>query len=294
MYIKPAQTVFDFAKFVDVAGALATSKAADAALNAAMQDLMVRTAKAYFAILKDEDNLAYAQATKRAYAQQLDQARQQYKVGLKTLTDVYTAQASYDSAVANFIGAQTTLANDRENLRVITGCYYPSLATLSEDFPLVTPHPENVEKWVAIAQRQNWSIKSSQCKVDASRQVVRQQFAGHLPTLTAQAMMDRQYANNINGYSTFNLRNGPGSQTDRQISLTATLPLFSGGKVIAQTNQASYNYQLAQQQLEQAFRQTINTTRQSYLGITSGISQIKADKQAIKSSMMTYMPLIIG
>lgn len=279
------QTVFDFARFANVAGSIATAKGADANLNAALQDLMMRTAKAYFAVLKDEDNLNYAQATKLAYAEQLDQVKQQYNVGLKTLTDVYTAQASYDSAAANYIAAQTTLANDRENLRVITGTYYTSLSKLSEDFPLVTPQPVDVEKWVMVAQQQNWSIKSAQYKVETARQVIRQQFSGHLPTVNVQGTLDRLYSNNLNGYNTFTIRNGPGTETDRKIAINVNLPIFSGGGVLAQTNKASYDYQGAQQQLEQTVRQTINTTRQSYLGITSGISQIKADKQAIKSSI---------
>lgn len=279
------QTVFNYAQFANVAGALATAKGADATLNSSLQDLMTRVANAYFAVLKDEDNLSYNQASKAAFEEQLDQVRQQYDVGLKTVTDVYTAQASYDSAVASLIAAETTLNNDRENLRVITGKYYPSLSKLNEDFPLVTPQPADVEDWVKTAQLQNWSIKSSQYNVDTARQTVRQQFAGHLPTVSVQGIMDRQYTNNINGYNTFNVRNGPGTQTDRAIALNINVPIFSGGQVVAETNQATYNYQLAQQQLEQVVRNTINTTRQSYLSIIAGISQIKADQQAIKSNI---------
>lgn len=131
------QTVFDFAKFTAVAGAVSLSKRADAVLNAALQDLMTRVSKAYFNVLRDEDNLLYSEASARAFQEQLSQIQQQYNVGLKTITDVYTAQASYDSAVAKVIAAQTQLTNDRENLRVITGRYYTNLLTLDEHFPLV-------------------------------------------------------------------------------------------------------------------------------------------------------------
>ncbi len=279
------QTVFNFAQFSTVAISVATAKSADATLNAALQSLMTRTASAYFAVLKDEDNLSYSEASKVAFGEQLDQIRQQYNVGLKTITDVYTAQASYDSAIAAYIGAQTQLANDRENLRVITGKYYPDLAALSEDFPLLTPQPANIETWVDIAKLQNWAIKSGQYGADAARQTIRQQFAGHLPTVSVQGTMDRLYTDNINGYNNFEIRNGPGTETDRAIALNINMPIFAGGGVVAETNQAVYNYQLAQQQLEQTVRNTINTARQSYLGIISGISQVKADKQVIKSTI---------
>lgn len=277
------QTVFNYAQFANVASNLSVAKGADAILNASLQDLMVRVSAAYFAVLRDEENLRYSEASKLAYGQQLDQVRQQYNVGLKTITDVYTAQASYDSSVASYINAQTLLNNDRENLRVITGKYYPHLSPLSEDFPLITPQPNEIEEWVKISQMQNWNIKSYQYSVDAARHGIHQQFAGHLPTVSVQGSLNREYTNNINGYNTFTTRNGPGTQTNREIAINVNVPLFSGGGVVAQTNQAVYNYQIAEQQLELTIRNTINSTRQSYLGIVSGISQVNADRQTIKS-----------
>ena len=279
------QTVFDFSKISQLKGSAALSKQADATLNASLQDLMTRVSSAYFAVLKDEDNLDYSNASKLAYAKQLDQVKQQFDVGLKTITDVYTAQASYDSASANYIAAQNTLDNDRENLRVITGKYYPKLSSLSEKFPLITPEPVDMEKWVHISQQQNWSIKASQYNVESARQTIKQQFAGHLPTVNLTGTLERQYNNDLNSYNALNDASGPGTTSTRSISFNVTLPLYEGGGVVAQTDQARYNYQLAQQQLEQTLRNTTNTTRQSYLGIISGISQIKADEQAIKSSI---------
>ncbi len=279
------QTVFNYAQFANLAGALSTAKSAEATLNAALQSLMTRVASAYFAVLQDEDNLSYNQASKAAYAEQLDQVKQQYEVGLKTVTDVYTAQASYDSALASYIAAQTTLNNDRENLRVITGTYYTSLSSLKESFPLITPKPSDMDAWVKIAQEQNWAVKASQYNVDAARATVHQQFGGNLPTATLQGTLDRQYDLNINDYRNIDQRNGPSTQTDRTVMLTFNLPIVSGGGNIAQTKQAVYNYQNAQQQLDQTTRNTLNSTRQSYLGIVAGISQISADKEAIKSSI---------
>jgi len=288
------QTVFDFAKFSVVAQQVSLSSGADATLNAALQDLMVRVANAYFAILKDEDNLSYAEATKLAYAEQLDQIKQQYKVGLKTITDVYTAQASYDSAVANYIAAENTLVNDRENLRVITGIYYPHLASLSEQFPLIRPQPSNVDLWVKTAVWQNWTVRSSRCDVAQAREFIKQQVAGHIPTVNVQGNISRQYTENINGYRTFSDRNGPGTITDRSITLNLNVPIFSGGGVIAQTKQATYSYRVAQEKLEFTIRNTINTTRQTYNSLISGISQVQADEQAIKSNVSSLKGMEAG
>lgn len=280
------QTVFNYAQFMTLASALATSSGADATLNSALQNLMTRVATAYFAVLKDEDNLSYSEASMLAYKQQLDQVKQQFKVGIKTITNVYTAQASYDSAVADNIAAQTQLTNDKENLRVITGKYYEHLAPLSENFPLISPNPQNAEEWVKTALSQNWQIRSAQYAVDSARQVIHQQFAGHLPTISMTASTDKLYTENNNSYrQALNERDGPSTQSDRTIMFNMTLPLFAGGGVVAQTNQATYNYEVAQQQLEQTQRSTVNQTRQSYFGVVSGISQVKADREAVKSTI---------
>ena len=279
------QTVFNFAQFAQVAGSISTAKAADATLNAAAQNLMIRVSRAYFAILQDEDNLLYCEASKTAFKEQLDEAKQQYEVGFKSITDVYTAQARYDSSISTCVTAQTNLSNDRENLRVITGKYYSHLSRLSEQFPLVSPHPVNVEVWVNKALQQNWTIKSFQYKTQSALENIRQQYAGHLPTLNVQASFQRQYSDNINGYNPYIQRNGPSVENDKQIGFNLNVPIFAGGGVVAQTNQATYDYEASQQQLEQNIRQVLNTTRQSFLNILAGISKISADKQAVTSNI---------
>lgn len=290
------QTVFNFAQFSTVGKTLASSHSADAQLNAALQSLMTRVANAYFAVLRDEEKLSYARASKEAYAKQLEQVKQQFNVGVKTITDVYTAEASYEASVAQVIAAETTLTNDRENLRVITGHYSPSLASLSSHFPLVSPEPHDIDAWVKKALAQNWSIKAAQADSKAALYQVRTQFSGHLPTVQLQGGVDRIYQNNIGGLppGAGNATDGVGIANDKTIALNINIPLFAGGGVVSATNQASYDYEASKQQLEQTIRNTLNTTRQSYLGILSGISQIKADKNAIKSSISSLQGLEEG
>ena len=287
------QTIFNFAQFAALSGAHATAKQADATLNAAVQSLIVRVAEAYFQVLQDEDNLASVRSTKAAYTKQLDQVTEQYKVGLKTITDVYTAEASFESSSANEIAAINQIAMDRENLRVITGVLYPHLSKLSENFPMISPNPSDIDAWVSTAKQQNWSIKAAQFAAEAARQNIKQQFAGNLPSLNVQGAYNIIYTRTSGGDPT--LGNVGSSQTHSpSASLNLTVPLFEGGQVLAETNQAKYQYQAAEQQLEQTLRNTMNQARQSYLGIMAGISKIEADKKAIKSARSSYKGLEAG
>jgi outer membrane protein len=303
MTLTLTQTVFNYAQFKALAGACAASKQADAALNAAEQSLMLRVANAYFAVLKDEENLVYSRANKKAFSEQFTQTNQQYQVGSKTITDVYTARSSLDTAAAGYIAAETTLANDQENLRAITGKLYPTLDHLSKNFPLVSPQPAAMEAWVHTAQLQNWSIKASEYAAQAARENIKQQSAGHMPTVSVQGAYNVGYNNNLSGTTGADIstvQNTPfiapnrAHTSDATVSLNLGIPIFAGGGVVAQTNQARYQYQIALQKLETAIRTTVSNTRQSYLGIQLGIEQLQADRQAIKSTISSLDGLRSG
>lgn len=286
------QTVFDFSQFAGLASARELARGADATLSAATQALMIRIAQAYFNILKDQDNLIYIQSTRTAYRKQLDQINQQYRVGLKTITDVYTARASYETSVANYIAAEATLATDKENLRAITGILYPSLAKLKDSFPLIKPQPTNIDTWVTLAGKQNWAVKAAQFTAASYRDIIKQQFAGHLPTVNVQGT----YQDNYYRTSSQNpvVINGSSQTHTTSASLNLNIPLVEGGLVIAQTNQAKYNYEIALQQLEAQLRNTLTQTRQSYLNVVAGISKIAADKQSIKSNISSLSGMEAG
>ncbi|HSW70280.1 MAG TPA: TolC family outer membrane protein [Gammaproteobacteria bacterium] len=292
MNLSLTQTVFDFGKFAGLASANALAKGADATLSAATQNLMIRVSGAYFNILKDQDNLIYIQSTKTAYAKQLDQITQQYRVGLKTITDVYTARASYETSVANTIAAEAQLATDKENLRAITGQLYPALLRLRDDFPLITPQPANIEDWVTTAGKQNWSVKSAQYQAESYRDIIKQQFAGHLPSVNIQAGYEADYFA-ASGNTIFQT-NGASNTHTSTASLNFNIPIFEGGLVVAETDQAKYNYQTALQQLEFQLRSTLTQTRQNYLNVVAGISKIAADKQSIKSNISSLSGMQAG
>jgi len=286
------QTVFDFGKFSGLLSARALATGADATLSAATQNLMIRVAKAYFNVLQDQDNLVYIGSTRTAYAKQLDQITQQYRVGLKTQTDVYTASASYQTSVANYIAADAQLASDKENLRAITGEYYPTLSRLRDDFPLITPQPSNIDDWVTTAGKQNWSVKASRYQAESYRNIIKQQFAGHLPSVDVQAGYQSNYFA-ASGNTLFQT-NGASNTHTSTASLNFNIPIVAGGLVIAETDQAKYNYEVALQQLEFQLRSTLTQTRQSYLNVVAGISKITADRQSVRSNISSLQGMQAG
>jgi outer membrane protein len=286
------QPVFDLSLYTDILVQFENSKRASAILNAALQNLMIRVSSAYFAILKDEEEIIYTSASKRYYRFQLNQVKDQFQAGLKTITDVYTARAAYESAVSALIVANKKLANDRENLRAMTGIYYHHLSDLKMNLPLVLPTPNDIDQWVTKALIQNWTIKAEQYSLQAAKQNITQQQAGHFPTISFQTTFERNYFFNINRYPSYIDKSGAGVVSDRFIGFNIDMPLFEGGGVISKTKQAVHFYKEQQFALEKSVRNTVNNTRQSYMNIVAGISQIKADKHLIYAAQQSLQGTI--
>jgi outer membrane protein len=62
------------------------------------------------------------------------------------------------------------------------------------------------------------------------------------------------------------------------------VPIYQGGFVTARTRESVQRLEEQMQRLEQAHRTAQSQTRQAYLGIISGISEVEAFKQALVSA----------
>jgi outer membrane protein len=269
------QSLFNFSYWENLASASVSVKAAFATYSYAIQDLIQRTATAYFQVLNAREQLIYTKAEKRAFHEEYTQALASYKVGVKTLTDVANAKAAYDGAIADVVSAQTSLLDARENLRAITNVYYRQLSTLKR-LPLLRPKPANINAWAKIALQHNWQINSAQFDLLAAHHNVRSAEGGHLPTLNLSGSYKNSFTRQYN-------RTGYDRNEDLGGEIDLTLPIFSGGAVTATVSQQEANYHETSAVLEATYRGVLNNTRQSYLGVVSGISKIRADFQSVLS-----------
>lgn len=271
------QKIFDFNNWLKLASAAASVKAAKATYNAAAQDLMQRTAQAYFDILQAQDMLRFSVAEKQALYQEYLQAKEQLNVGVATITDVDNAKAAYDGSIADYIAAKNDLENVRENLRSITGILYSSLNPLKITIPLIMPAPVDINQWVSVGIQQNWNFVSSKYNTLAAKRDIWAARGGHLPTVSAQASYDNELVKTYGGNGRTRAK-GPAAEID------LSMPIFSGGAVTSATRKAIADYEFASSQEEVTYRQVINTTRKAYLGVMSGISSVKAQQQAVISN----------
>ena len=279
------QTLFDLGKFADLRASHAQADSGEASYRAAQQDLILRTATAYFNVLTADDQLLFAQANEKALSKQLDQAQQRFNVGLSAITDVNDAKAQYDAARAQTIQAQNAVYNAREALTAITGKPTAGLKKLIDKLPLNAPQPDNVDAWVDLALRSNPSLQAQHDQVDAADHEVTAARAAHLPTLNAQInytdspSWGNQTGENLPGSVHFN-----SARHDTVVGLVLQVPIFSGGLTQSRVRQSIAQRDQQSDVLEQDRRNVVLNTRNAFNAIEAGIASVEAQRQAVISA----------
>lgn len=284
--VTASQAVFNYQAWAKVQQAKASVKAAQATFNDAAQNLILRTAKAYFDVLLAKDTLEFAQAKKRANKRQLDQATQRFNVGLDAITSVYEAQAAYDQSKATVISASNNQINQKENLRKLVDRFYENLAPLRNDkVPLIRPEPDDVNQWVDTGLRQNYKLCAARYATEIAKENLKSLSAGNWPVFSIQSNAiqiynDKNTNNTLLGNSSVFV---PAKQTQANVAIAMNFPVFQGGLVQSQTRQAQHNYRGSTELMEQAYREVVANSRIAFNTITDGISKVKADRQTVIS-----------
>jgi outer membrane protein len=251
---------------------------AEAQFGLARQDLIVRAAQAYFDVLLAQDTLATARAQKVAIAEQLESAKRNFEVGTATITDTHEAQARYDLTSAQEIAADNDLSGKRQALRAVIGKEPEGLKNLRSGVQLVRPQPDDINKWVEMAESASASVQIYQALYEIATREIEKQRAGHYPTLDLVATRGRSSATNS---STLGFGSDSNAST---IGVQLSIPIFAGGAVVSKDREAVALKDKAGADLENARRTAALNARQAYLGVTSGLAQVKAYEAALTSS----------
>jgi len=253
--------------------------ASDAQFAQAQQDLIIRVAQAYFDVLTAQDNLITLHAQQVAISEQLASAKRNFEVGTATITDTHEAQARYDLVIAQEFAGQSDLQVKRSALQQIIGKEANDLAMLKVGIKLEEPKPQRIEDWVSSAEQQNFNVVASQVAVEIAKRTIEINRAGHYPTLDLVAGHAR---NSSGGQSA--IANPSGVTTGNSIGLQWSVPIFSGFAVNSHVTEAIALEDKARNDLESARRTAALGARQAYVGVTSGLAQVKAYEAAEISS----------
>ncbi|MGY6518843.1 MAG: TolC family outer membrane protein [Lysobacteraceae bacterium] len=280
------QSVFDQGNYTRLRANRSRAEAAEADYEAAAQALLVRVSEAYFDVLTAIQQVSSSRAQERAVKRQLDQAEVRLEVGLAPITDVFEAQAQFDSSRANSIAAENALDDAREALAEITGRPLHGLRGLSADFQ---PRMDEagLESWVELALEQNPLLRSRTLALQAAESDIASARSAHLPTLSASGGWNKNSswgdatARSALGEETFPI----GSASDGySVGLTLSVPLFTGGLTQSRVRQQVFTRDAVADQLEAERRSITRQTRGAWRSLAAGVSEVEARRQAVVSA----------
>lgn len=292
--LSATQNLFNYKAWMEFKTANLQVRQAQATYFAAAEDLMMRVSSAYFAVLQAYDTYTAARSQTKSLSEQLRQTQNQYQQGVVAAYTVDQIRASHDASLSQQVAAKIAVADRLEELRAITGCFYSSLDGINEDLPLLPPIPNDINEWITIAGRQNYNIQAANFASLASHENIKTQFAQHLPVVQAIAGYSYQ---NISSYQLGlpgENRSAAFINRTSSVGIQANLPIYQGGLVNAQTRQAAYQYAQVAAQRDQTFRGVLTQTRESFLGVLSGITRLSADKQSVISNTSSLKSINAG
>ena len=265
------QPLYDPSRMADFTAQKNTAAMADAQFQQATQELLLRTARAYFDVLNARAQLVALRRLHVAAEQARATAQGRYESGDIPATDMREAQASADAIGVQELDAHTAVTLTEAAFTDLTGLEAVALKDLPDSAPTELPAPDSLDTWTqrALAGSPQMAMQRL-AMATASAQVERY---GRLasPKLSLVARLGGE---SLQGNGDF----GAADITDRQasIALQASIPLFTGGMQSAQRHEAKALERKAGADLDAADQQVRQQVRTAWLGLTTAAARVRA------------------
>lgn len=266
------QPLFRYSESQAVDQADAQVSQAQAEFSFAEQELILRVAERYFAVLDSREALDAAEANLEAIQRQLDQAEQRFEVGVIARTDVEEARAQADLARAERLQAEDDLASRREELRELTNRAPAALNPVKSGISLTPPEPAEPSAWRTRAEEENRQLAAARFAAQAAMDGIDIQRGGRLPTADLVAGYNRSHEYGKSGIE----------REANQLSagVEVNFPLYQGGEVSSNIREAQFRYTEARESLEQTRRTVARNAANAYRGVLTALERVRALDQA--------------
>jgi len=266
---------------------------AQADLELAEQDLIVRVAQAYFDVLAAKDTLTTTRAAKAAIAEQLASAKRNFEVGTATITDSREAQAKFDLATAVELGAENDLRVKGVTLDQLVGRVGVEPKPLAQPVALPAVMPVNVDPWVNQADELHPAIRKARLGLEVAQLETAKSRAadGITVDMTGGLNVQNQH-NNLSGLA--NLQAGAGTAKVANLGLSINYPLYAGGAIQNRLKETLALEEKSRNDLDYARRSVAEGTKRAFFGVQSLRAQVNAYEAAESSSKLALDATQLG
>lgn len=270
------QPLFNYDSIVRYRQGFVQAAYSNAVFDKKEAEMAIRLTAAYFEALLAMEKLALSEAEVTAYNEQRQLAERRRQAGEGTITEIAEAESRLQLARAGLADALDRLSVAREKLQGMTGSAPGELWPLRPDFQPTGVVPNQLDEWYALAEEHSGEIRSRRKSFEFADLDIDRNRAGHLPQLDLIGRVQRAQNESL---STLDQR------TDlRTAGVQLTIPLFAGGRVTAQSEQAVANRGRAQAELEAAINDLRVEVRRLFMAVQTGSSKVAAYQQAVEAT----------
>ena len=178
-------------------------------------------------------------------------------------------------------------------MRAIIGRAPKELKPFGGEFAPQPPTPNTLDAWIEAAVRDNPQVRIAQANYDIAVLEVDKQRAGHYPTLDLVANFNQSYAGATPSVAS-SVSSIANDSHSALIGVQLNVPLYLGGLIDSRVRQAVANQEKARQDLETARRSAQLSAQTAFNGVSSGVAQVTAFEQAVRSAQVSYDSTKLG
>jgi outer membrane protein len=253
-----------------VAAAIAGVEAGRANLRFEEQKVLLAATAAFMNVRRDEQFVSLAQSNILVITQQVRAARDRFEVGEVTRTDVSQAEARLAAARSNLSATLGAQARSRQNYLAVVGKEARNLSPP----PAIPSLPISLEEAQVIAMREHPSLAAARARLDIAEYDVERARGAERPSVSLSGSLGAT-------------ENGMSDET-ASVSLSATMPIFSGGRLSSLIRQAQQVLSQRKFEVQNTARLVAETTAISWADLNVSKASIRARKQQIEAARIAF------
>ncbi len=245
-----------------------------ATLLSSEQQTLLNAAQSYLDVVQNQAVLELQANNVQVLRRQLDAARDRFRVGEYTRTDVSQSESRLAQSIAARISAEGTLEASRAAYQRVVGSMPGTLKAPKPRFRL----PATLDEVVEMARANNPSVLAASYTESAQREAVDQQYGRLLPTATLSAQGQRVY--DPGRTSGIELNRTDSAQVVAQV----TIPLYQAGLPEALVREAKHSANQARLQIEDARRQATEGAISAWQSLQTARASTESFQAQIKAA----------
>lgn len=284
--ISAVQPVFSgFATSSSVKASRALFEAKYAELKSTEQSTLIGAVIAYTDVIRALAVLKLNQNNETVLKHQLEYARDRFRVGELTKTDVAQSEARYAGAVA----ARITAEGD---LKVAYSAYRKIVGKLPDKIfePQVPAAklPQTLEDALEIAMKNNPSVQAAEKAAQSAESSIEAAEAGHYPTLELQAayLNMRAGAHGTTNIAGVNIETGRAREEDATVKLVLDVPFYSAGSTSSKVRETKYIAGQARININTVKRAVVKETTQAWENYQSTLASLASLEEQVRASAL--------